>query len=168
MWIFTKQGFYSAVQHRDDPERIIIRARAKKDIEALKAQIPNLITFTDKTADYPHRAIVSRDEWLIALARLGAEIDYPNFKSAIADNKRHNTYLSVWSKLLEIETEDGGTNHWDRRTYRNGGGLLKDDHLFTKLPGETDEEFERWLAGGTTSYSGVPSKPKKKNRKKKK
>lgn len=42
MWVFSTQGFYSAVQHRGDPEKVIVRGRTLRDIEALKAQIPTL------------------------------------------------------------------------------------------------------------------------------
>ena len=35
MWLITTQGFYSAVEHREDPERLIVRARTREDIEAL-------------------------------------------------------------------------------------------------------------------------------------
>lgn len=42
MWLFTTQGFYSAVAHRSDPSRAIVRARAREDLEALRHQIPSL------------------------------------------------------------------------------------------------------------------------------
>ena len=29
MWLFTTQGFYSVVAHRDDPETLIVRARTR-------------------------------------------------------------------------------------------------------------------------------------------
>lgn len=173
MWLFTKQGFYSAVEHRDDPERIIVRARAKKDLEALQVQIPNMIIFHGGAkADYPHRAIVSREEWTIAVARLAMELDYTNFKNSIADNRRHSTYLGVWTKLLEIESEDGGKSHWQRTWQtttgkgKNGGSYHDaDEHLFHRLPGESEEEFQEWLHGsGWGSHTGVSAKPKKKRK----
>ena len=40
MWIFTTQGFYSAVEHREDPDRLIVRARTREDIEALRGADP--------------------------------------------------------------------------------------------------------------------------------
>ena len=40
MWLFTTQGFYSVVAHRRDPDRLLVRARAREDLEALRDQIP--------------------------------------------------------------------------------------------------------------------------------
>lgn len=35
MWIFTKDGFFSAVEHRDNSDLLMIRARCREDIERL-------------------------------------------------------------------------------------------------------------------------------------
>jgi hypothetical protein len=35
MWIFCESGFYSIVQHEDDPNTLIVRARIKGDLERL-------------------------------------------------------------------------------------------------------------------------------------
>ncbi len=106
MWIFTTQGFYSAVEHRGDPDLLIVRARTREDIEALQAQIPGLEPFEDATADYRWRAVVKREEWIAALALLGAGVDYPNFKSAVAQRQGHDRascYGRVWSELLGLQ-----------------------------------------------------------------
>ena len=108
MWLITTQGFYSAVEHREDPERLIVRARTREDIEALRAQIPTLEPFEDPTADYRHRAIVSRDEWIAALALLAAKIDYDNFKNAVAERQGHEragVYHDVWNRLLRLQED---------------------------------------------------------------
>src|SRR5262249_27990171 len=52
MWLITTRGFYSAVQDLDDPNRILVRARAPKDLEALREQIPDLQT--QDTSDAEH------------------------------------------------------------------------------------------------------------------
>ena len=36
MWTMTKRGFYSVVAHRDDPSRVLVRARCDRDIRALE------------------------------------------------------------------------------------------------------------------------------------
>ena len=107
MWVTTTQGFYSAVAHRDDPERVIVRARTREDIEALRSQIPDLDPFEDPSADYRHRAIVTKAEWVVALAELASEIDYDNFKNAVARTQgpeRAHVYAGVWSELLRLQT----------------------------------------------------------------
>jgi hypothetical protein len=108
MWIFTTQGFYSVVIHREDPERLIIRARAREDIDALREQIPSLEPFEDRSADYLHRAIVQREEWVAALALLGSQIDYDNFKTAVADREgcgRARLYGHVWGEMLSLQED---------------------------------------------------------------
>lgn len=106
MWLFTTQGFYSVVAHRDDPDTLIVRARTASDIEALREQIPHIQPFEDATADYRHRACVSRAEWLTAVAQLTAEIDYDNFKSEVARSQgadRSQLYGRVWAELLRLQ-----------------------------------------------------------------
>ncbi len=106
MWLFTTQGFYSVVAHRDDPETLIVRARTREDIEALGEQIPDIEPFENGDADYRHRAYVSRSEWLAAVAQLTAEIDYDNFKSEVAREQgyeRARVYGHVWGELLGLQ-----------------------------------------------------------------
>lgn len=105
MWLFTTQGFYSAVAHRDDPERVIVRARAREDLEALKEQIPTLRILEDARADYRYRAIVTLEQWVAAAAILAAGIDYDNFKAAVARRQgpeRERVYVRVWAALAEL------------------------------------------------------------------
>ena len=109
MWIFTTQGFYSAVQHRDDPEKVIVRGRTPEDIEALKAQIPTLEPFEDPSADYRYRAVVDKTEWVKAVEVLAGSIDYPNFKSAVArlhGHQRAQVYGRVWGELLKLQDSE--------------------------------------------------------------
>ena len=35
MWLMTTRGFFSVVEHREDDNILLIRARCKQDIEAL-------------------------------------------------------------------------------------------------------------------------------------
>lgn len=106
MWIFTTQGFYSVVTHRTDSDTLIVRSRAREDIEALREQIPGIEPFEDPEADYRHRAYVSRSEWLAAAAQLIADLDYDNFKSEVARRQgsdRARVYGHVWGDLLGLQ-----------------------------------------------------------------
>ena len=109
MWLLTTQGFYSVVAHRDDPDKLLVRARTRGDIEALREQIPTLEPFEDRSADYRHRAVVTRAEWLVALAQLVTELDYDNFKSAVAEHQgaeRAALYGAVWSELRRLQRSE--------------------------------------------------------------
>ena len=106
MWLVTTQGFYSVVAHRTKPEHLLVRARAREDLEALKKQIPSLEPCEDPHADYRWRVEVHRDEWRRALVQLSDRIDYDNFKSAVATRqgmKREAVYHRVWRELLRIQ-----------------------------------------------------------------
>jgi hypothetical protein len=87
MWVFTTQGFYSVVAHRDDATRVIVRPRAREDLEALRAQIRSLRIYEDESADYRFRAVVDHADWIAALAILAAGVDYPNFKAAVGERQ---------------------------------------------------------------------------------
>ena len=109
MWLFTTQGFYSVVAHRNEPSKVLVRARARADLEALKRQIPDLRVFEDPDADYRYRAVVAREAWVAAVAILAADIDYPNFKSAVAERQgveRERLYSRVWAELLGLQRDE--------------------------------------------------------------
>jgi hypothetical protein len=106
MWLLTTQGFYSVVAHRDDPDKLLVRTRTRDDIEALREQIPSLEPFEDRCADYRHRAIVTRAEWVAALAELVGEIGYDNFKDAVAarqGSERAALYGVLWRELRRLQ-----------------------------------------------------------------
>jgi hypothetical protein len=106
MWVFTTQGFYSVVAHRDDPDRVLVRARTRDDLEALRAQIPDLEPFEDRDADYRWRAVVARGAWRRAVSEFAAAIDYGNFKNAVDNRQGHERsalYGKVWSDLLPLQ-----------------------------------------------------------------
>lgn len=108
MWVITTQGFYSAVAHRDEPDCVIVRARTRDDIEALRRQIPDLEPFEDATADYRHRAVIDRAEWVAAVAQLASAIDYDNFKDEVAAEDgpaRASIYSQVWGVLRRLQVD---------------------------------------------------------------
>ena len=106
MWLITAQGFYSVVADRDDPDRVLVRARTQSDLEALGRLIPNLVVLETPGGDYGWRAFVAREDWQRAAAELAAEVDYPNFKSAVAVRQgaeRAHLYMEIWSALRRLQ-----------------------------------------------------------------
>ena len=72
----------------------------------MRAQIPTLEPFEDPEADYHHRAIVTRAEWVAALAELVTDLDYDNFKSEVAVRQGHERaalYSRVWVELRQLQ-----------------------------------------------------------------
>ena len=75
MWLYTTIGFFSVVAHRDDPRAILIRARVREDLAALRRHhLPDIEIV--EGSDYPYEALVSRDEWEHAAQQLSQSIDY--------------------------------------------------------------------------------------------
>jgi hypothetical protein len=109
MWLLTTQGFYSVVQHGEDANFLLVRARVRSDLAALTRLIPNLEIFETPDADYRWRATVTRMQWQVALTALGREIDYDNFKGAVRERsggERAALYGRVWDLLMSLQRED--------------------------------------------------------------
>lgn len=82
MWIFTKHGFVSAVQHRDKPDILIVRARNGDHLRDVLGMIDDEAIEHTPNADYPYRNEVSGSEFAKLMADMVGEIDYDNFKNA--------------------------------------------------------------------------------------
>jgi len=111
MWLMTKQGFYSIVQHKDLPGTFQVRSRARQDLENLLALVGKPLAGLELVAsphnDYAYRLLVSREQKDAILAALGEEIDYPNFKSEIAQRpdqrSKLTAYHDVWAVMYRTQ-----------------------------------------------------------------
>ena len=122
MWIFTKHGFFSAVCARQgdgghqepvDAERIMVRARVRRHLEALKEQFPDLLDECEIQAstrtDYAYRLFVPKPAWVQVLAGLAEETDYDNFKSEVAHHQGaagaayEHALHDVWSVMHKLQ-----------------------------------------------------------------
>ena len=122
MWLFTKHGFYSAVCARRgdgshgqpvDPDRIMVRARVRSHLEALKERFSGQLAdceikeFTG--TDYAFRIFVDKPVWSQVLVGLNEEMDYGNFKSEVAryqgsDGEAYEDSLhEVWSVMNRLQ-----------------------------------------------------------------
>lgn len=126
----TPLGFFSAVEHRDAPGDVLVRARVRLDLVNLLdcAGDPDITIERTLGADYPFRARMSKTRWATLCMLLAETIDYPNFKSEVArvqGAQRASTYTSVWHRLLDLEREDPELRDITpfRLTGGGGGGL---------------------------------------------
>ena len=103
MWVFTKNGFFSAVQNNQDSSLIHVRARFKGDLEKLcKAYGLDPDVKSTPENDYPFRMDFTREKWAEIMSEEARKIDYTNFKGSIlADSGpvRERVYLDVWYTL---------------------------------------------------------------------
>lgn len=105
MWVITTRGFYSVVAHADDPTKVSC-AHAREDLVALSDLVSNVRIVETPSADYRWRANVDRTAWVDAVARIAEEIDYPNFKSAVAERQgweRAEPLNDVWTTLRRLQ-----------------------------------------------------------------
>ena len=122
MWLFTKHGFYSAVCARQgdgsygqpvDPNRIMVRARLRSHLEALKDRFSDLLAdceiMESAGTDYAFRIFVSKTIWSEVVAGLTEEMDYDNFKSKVAQHQgragadyEHSLH-EVWSVMHRLQ-----------------------------------------------------------------
>ncbi len=106
MWLVTTRGFFSVVQDDEDASRVLVRARVREDLEALRDVLPELEPWHDPSADSAWRARISRGEWGYALGVMAGEIDYRNFKNAVAERQgyeRASVYGEVWRVLYNLQ-----------------------------------------------------------------
>lgn len=109
MWLITTRGFYSIVADHYEDGNVLVRARVREDLEALGDLIRGLEVVETPERDYRFRVSVPREVWEGVAAVLAEEIDYPNFKSAVAERQgsaRAHVYSDVWVTLLALQ--EGG------------------------------------------------------------
>jgi hypothetical protein len=106
MWLFTTIGFLSVVRDADDPEQLIVRARTRGDLEAFCAATGAPAPVETPGRDYRWRTRVSPATFATHLARQAEQIDYPNFKDAVASRQGHDRahrYHDVWRVMYDLQ-----------------------------------------------------------------
>lgn len=110
MWLMTPVGFFSVVRKPTDIEgkTLTVRARVREDLEALKTKyLPELDEIQESEVnDYRYRAVATQEAVAQAMARLVNDLDYDNFKNAVAKRQgqgRADVYHDVWSVLYGLQ-----------------------------------------------------------------
>lgn len=122
MWLPTTIGFFSAVLARKgdgskgqpvDPDRFMIRARTEQHLENLRERFPEQLAdvevFRSLHSDYPVRFFISREAWTRIVVGLVDDVDYADFKSAVAARKKTGpAYIdalhSVWAVFRNLQS----------------------------------------------------------------
>lgn len=101
MWIFIPGAFVSIVEHRDDPNRVLVRARRREDLARffLDRRVPPIIALDD--ADYPFRVTELRVVVSSLVEQHAYAIDYDNFKAAPPNAKRQGMLHRVWAAVRD-------------------------------------------------------------------
>ena len=101
-----------------DPDRIMVRARVRGHLEALKKRFPDLLGECEiqesAGTDYAFRLFVPKPGWTQVLAGLAEETDYDNFKSEVARHQgragaayEHSLH-EVWSVMNKLQRDGMG------------------------------------------------------------
>jgi hypothetical protein len=114
MWLFTENGFVSAIRYNNNKDEITVRARDKKSLRSIVDFTgAKIIKKTD--TDYPYRVIIEDSEWSSWVAEQALKIDYPNFKNRVYQTRGKSfahLLSDVWGIMLgaekiELEEETG-------------------------------------------------------------
>jgi len=122
MWLFTQYGFFSTVcaregdgsrSHAVDEGRVMVRARLRGHLEALKSRFPEelggLEIMETPETDYRYRLFIDKAVWVRVLKLLGEELDYDNFKSKVARNlaavggEYERSLHDVWDTMQRLQ-----------------------------------------------------------------
>lgn len=107
MWIFTQDGFISAVDNGHVKDKLAVRARDKASLELLAALTGQEINHSHNT-DYPYRVYVSREDFSNFLLSHVDSLDYRNFKNRVYETRGPefaHACGKVWSAMLDVTDE---------------------------------------------------------------
>ena len=118
MWIFTKYGFYSVVEHKDNAAVVQIRARVKKHLENLIKRFAflsdvEILELAD--SDYQFRFNCNKVYWEQIAKGLASDVRYPNFKNEchdtpeLTDPDYQNALMDVWGRMAQTQEREIGT-----------------------------------------------------------
>jgi hypothetical protein len=123
VWIMTTHGMFSAVEHKTDPNFLVVRSRVKADARHLAQFIidattdagdvtdPDDLLVTYEHSDYPWRVIMYRDTFgsFLATEVHADHLNYGNYKDAVKAAQgpaRAAVYSRVWTALLSLQDQD--------------------------------------------------------------
>ena len=105
MWVCFNDAFVSAVEDRNDPARLCVRARKQEHLERL---FPDIEVLQLPTTDYVFRVFVSKADFATLVADRIEHIDYPNFKNSVRDEGLHELYEDFWELHYAYQNDATG------------------------------------------------------------
>ena len=103
MWIFTKYGYLSIVEHKDMDNYFQIRSR---EIRPLQKYWPKYDIDIIEWADYRFRITIKKNIALKKLIKIIEEINYINFKNQCSDSREyHDALADIWSRMYFFQSE---------------------------------------------------------------
>lgn len=103
MWLCFNDGFLSAVVDKNNPARMMVRARRKKDLLNVFGDVE---VIENAGSDYRWRAFVDRTAFAAVVAARIENIDYTNFKNSVDDHDLHDLYMNFWTMHHRYQEQD--------------------------------------------------------------
>lgn len=117
MWIITKSGFVSLVQHNEKPDLIRARARRRDHlVDTFGLTDDEVIDLGEDAPDYRWHADVSRVDVQEAMVDMIDELDYASHvKEEVAgeDDAFYSVLLRCWSALMTLQRPLPVGASWD-------------------------------------------------------
>lgn len=137
MWVFTTGGFVSAVEHRDDKDKVMVRARDKQSLQtmiegielagaAAGDDLTGLEIVKKTPSDYPWRVEMLKATFALFLVHETMNyLNYHNFKNGLTETrgeKWHKAAMNVWVDMLAVSDTKEGTNYGTNDHWNGGSG----------------------------------------------
>lgn len=103
MWVCFNDAFVSAVQDRNNPDRLCVRARKREHLERL---FPKMDIIVVPNRDYACRVFVTMAQFADLMTRRVQDIGYPNFKDSVREDGLHDLYADFWELHWSYQEED--------------------------------------------------------------
>ncbi len=107
MWIMLDKGFISMVQHKDDPDLMLVRARVGADLANVFGD--DIDIAEDPSADYLYRTVLSRQRVAETLRDAVLGLDYISHAKDVAlersapNKHRHDAYYGTWTAMSKMQ-----------------------------------------------------------------
>jgi hypothetical protein len=108
MWLFTQNGFLSAVRKGHGDTNLVVRARNIAALVELSHFAKKKIVRTPK-ADYPFRLHVTPETWAEYVRTIALSVDYRNFKTQVKKTlgqDQADALGLVWKTMLAVQDDD--------------------------------------------------------------
>lgn len=115
MWVFTQDGFISAVEDKQKNNgTIVVRSRDRQSLELIST-LTGAEIHPSPGRDYPYRVFVTREQFAEFLTSNVYALDYGNFKDRVWDARGdvwHDAAGSVWSEMLSVTDQEARDNRY--------------------------------------------------------
>lgn len=124
MWVFNEDGFFSVIEHKDNPDLLMVRSRQEQHLKAFLLRVyagsHTLIDMGNKIigpgdGDYAYRVICTKNVWA---GYLVAYVDSSSIEKGVKEHwdemgvEELKIAGRVWAATCDLESDEA----WKART----------------------------------------------------